>query len=250
MRDFEDSTLWRVSEFERVRVATGTSGFARLEGSTVLSSTLLADLRSLDEGLAIGDALEVAAACMRHREAALLYLKHEELLWPVTLFPQQALYHSPRDMTLASAAGMAQLEVIGCEPPGVRPPGHWMQERVAQTEHYRPLTPLLWSLALHGPRKELLSEIAGQAVYRVTTHQNERPAAPGAMGSAAERLRRGSASLKEIANWPGLSVERASRLLNALYLASSLMVVRSHPSTRSQSGLARSLIELAWSRRR
>src|SRR5205809_1053633 len=36
MRDFEDSTLWRVSAFERVQHDTGTSGFMRLEGPTML----------------------------------------------------------------------------------------------------------------------------------------------------------------------------------------------------------------------
>jgi len=239
MRDFEDSTLWRISAFERVLKETGTSGFARLDGSSVLPTTLLADLRRLEDESTIGDVLEIVAACVRHREAALLYLKHEDLVWPVTLFPNDALYHSPRDLALASVAGLAHLEVIGCEPPGVRPPGHWMQERVVQAEHYRPLTPLLWSLALNGPRKELLAEIGGQAVYRVTTHQSERPSAPGAMGSAAERLRRESASLREISTWPGLSLERASRLLNALYLASSLMILRSHPAARGEGTFAR-----------
>ena len=39
MRDFEESTLWRVSEFERVREATGSSGFASLTNTTMLSST-------------------------------------------------------------------------------------------------------------------------------------------------------------------------------------------------------------------
>ena len=59
--------------------------------------------------------------------------------------------------------------------------------------------------------------------------------APGALGSAVERLRRESVSLKTIAGWPGMSAERASRLLNALYLASELMITRSHPAARDTS---------------
>jgi hypothetical protein len=39
LRDFEESTLWQVSEFERVRMQTGGSGFARLGGATVLPTT-------------------------------------------------------------------------------------------------------------------------------------------------------------------------------------------------------------------
>jgi hypothetical protein len=40
--------------------------------------------------------------------------------------------------------------------------------------------------------------------------------------------------LREIATWPGMSVERAARLVNALYLARSLMVMRSHPAARAE----------------
>ena len=238
MRDFEDSTLWRISAFERVRLETGTSGFARLGPATLLPTTLLADLRNLQWDTVNGDVLEIIAACMRHHEPALLYMQHEELVWPVTLFPTQMLYHSPRDMAQASKRGLADLKVLDCEPPGVRPPGHWMFERVAQAEHYRPLAPLLWSIALHGPRNRLLAEIGGTAAYRALKNPaDEGLVAPGALAPAVLQLRRESASLREIAKWPGMSADRASRLLNALYLATGLMVTRSNPAARSEPGV-------------
>jgi hypothetical protein len=243
MRDFEDSTLWRISAFERVRFQTGTSGFARLGPATLLPTTLLSDLQKLDENLLEGDVLEIAAACLRHHEPALMYLQHEELVWPVTLFPTQMLYHSPRDMAQASTKGMADLKVLGYEPPGVRPPGHWMFERVAQAEHYRPLAPLLWAIALHGPRNTLLNEIGGTAAYRALKNPaDEGLVAPGALGSAAEHLRRESASLRDIARWPGMSTERASRILNAVYLCGALMVSRAHPAARSAPSGWRALL--------
>ena len=228
MRDFEDSTLWRISAFERVRQQTGSSGFMRLAGPTLLPTTLLAELRRLDADPATTDVLEVLAACLRHREAALLCLQHEELVWPVTLFPDDGLYHSPRDMKDASTTGLARLRLVTAEPPGVRPPGHWMHERVGQAEHYRLLAPLLWMIALHGPRRALLADIAGSAAaYRlVASSRGELPSAPGALGSAIERLQRESVSVQQIARWPGMSVERASRLLNGLYLAGNLLVSR------------------------
>jgi hypothetical protein len=233
MRDFEASTLWRVSEFERVRLRTGGSGFARLDGATVLPTTLLADLRRLDAAGASDEALEIVAACMRHREAALLLMQYDGLVWPVTLFPTQMLYHSPRDMAKAPPRSLAQVGVIGAEPPGVRPPGHWMHERVAQAEHYRPLLPLLWALALHGPRTTLLAEIAGTAAYRaIKDPEAEGIALGGALRSAAQRLRRETVALRDIASWPGMSVERASRLLNGLYLSVSLLATRAHPAAR------------------
>ena len=250
MRDFEDSTLWRISAFERVRYQTGTSGFARLGPETLLPTTLLSDLQKLEHNLLEGDVLEIVAACMRHHEPALLYLEHEELVWPVTLFPSQLLYHSPRDMAQASTKGMADLKVLGYEPPGVRPPGHWMFERVAQTEHYRPLAPLLWAIALHGPRNILLTEIGGTAAYRALKNPaDEGLVAPGALGSAAERLRRESAPLRDIARWPGMSTDRASRLLNALYLATGLLVTRSHPAARTQPGVVQRFLGLGKPRK-
>ena len=231
MRDFEASTLWRVSEFERVRYNTGTSGFAPLSDDTLLPSTLMADLDRIDitrEGM---DIMEVVAACMRHREAALLILDHDGLVWPVTLFPQHMMFHSPVDITAASQTGLARLRLLDVQPPGVRPPGHWRNDRVADLEHYRPLSPLLWQLSMHGPRHRLLNEIAIASVYRATRSDGEPIKVPGALGPAVERLHQQSVSLVEISRWPGFSGERASRMLNALYLSGCLMVLRSQPGT-------------------
>jgi hypothetical protein len=241
-RDFEDSTLWRISAYERAREQTGSSGFTRLDGPTLLPTTLMADLDRLAEDAAQRDVLEVVAACMRHRQPALLLLRHQDLVWPVTLFPAETVYHSPRDLGAASPSGLASLALLAAEPPGVRPPGHAMHERVGAAEHYRDLTPLLWALALHGPRKALLAEIAGTAAYRAVAAASSRGlAAPGALGSAIERLRRESASLRDIAAWPGMNAERAARLVNALYLTGSLMVTRTHPAARHDVGLAKRL---------
>lgn len=234
MHDFEDSTLWRVSAYERMRLERSSSAFAQLGENTVLPTTLVADLRQLEARRELGDVLEVLAACMRHRQAALLCLRYDDLVWPVTLFPNEQIYHSPRDLSLAPPESLGSLRVLSCDAPGLRPPGHWMHERVGRLEHYRPLKPLLWHIALHGPRVQLLSEIAGPAAYRATLGRDDRPLASGALGPAAERLRRESAPLLEIADWPGMSEDRARRLLNALYLNSALMVMRSHPAARGE----------------
>jgi len=235
LKDFDDSTLWRVSAFERVRRETGGSGFMRLGNETVLPTTLLGDIRKLERSGQASDALELVAACVRHQESALLCLQYEEVVWPITLFVRQKVYHSPRDMTEAADTGMATLKVVAAEPPGVRVPGHWMTERVAAAELYRPMAPLLWDLALRGPRRTLLTEIGGTAAYRLLQGRIEgRPQLAGALGSAMDRLHRESASLRDIASWPGMSLERASRLLNALYLNSALMVTRAHPAARPE----------------
>ncbi len=231
MRDFEDSTLWRVSGFERIRQATGTSGFARLAGPSLLPTTLLADLRRLDADPRGNDALEVVAACMRHRQATLLFMQCDELVWPLTLFPQQMSYHAPRDLLEQATSGLARLRVLATEPPGVRVPGAWQSD--AASLHYHPLAPLLWALALRGPRAAVLAEIAGIAAYRaIRSPADDGLATPGALGPAAERLRRETVALRTIASWPGMSIERASRLLNGLYLISALIASRAHPAAR------------------
>ena len=217
MRDYEDSPQWRMSAFDRIRTDMASSSFAKLDRATVLPTTLLADLNRLyDDPSGDVDLLEVIAACMRHREPALLYLEHQQSIWPVTIFPADMLYHSPREIGQIPIETLANMKLVNVEPPVLRPPGHYMNERVGDDEQYHPLVPLLWSVALYGPRAALLSEIGGTAAYRATSS----PAtvgitASGALGSAAERLRRESAAMRDIARWPGMSSERASRLLNA-----------------------------------
>jgi hypothetical protein len=89
---------------------------------------------------------------------------------------------------------------------------------------------LLWELAMRGPRRELLPEIAGPAVYRVAPSLDLATVpVTGAIKSAIDRLRRKAVPLAGIASWPAFDRERAARLLNALYLQSGLIVSRSHP---------------------
>jgi hypothetical protein len=235
VRDFNDSSLWRVSEFERLRRDTGTSGYARLDGPTMLSSTMMADLRRRDNDAAHGDVLEVLAASLRNRESVLLYLQHDNLVWPLSVFPGAGLYHAPQDPKPDRERGLADLKLLAIEPPGLRPPGHWEHERVGREDLYRPLPPLLWRLALHGPRNRLLAEVGGTAAYRALGEARiGRFDTPGALGAAIERLRRETVPLREIGSWPGLSIERAARLVNALYLVQGLMVMRSHPAARPE----------------
>lgn len=241
MRDFDDSTLWRISTYERMRAETGDSGFARLNEKSVLPTTLNAELSHLHRVHLSGDALEVVAACIRQRESALLILRHRELVWPLTLFPQHNLYHLPRSIIESLEQGVRDLEVISVEPPGLRPPGHAMHERIADGPGYRPLAPLLWTLALHAPRETLFEDIAGRAAYRlVSDFTPEASALAGALGPALKRLRVEIASLADVARWPGMDRERAARLLNGVYLQGGLMVLRTHVAARdSASGRER-----------
>jgi len=133
--------------------------------------------------------------------------------------------------------GLSDLRVLEAEPPGVRTPGPWLLAPTvdpAQAGHYRELQPLLWALAIDGPRPTPLSEIAGTAAYRaIRCPSEEGLATPGVYASACDKLRRETVALRTIAGWPAMNVERAGRLLNALYLAGALLVSRTHPAARS-----------------
>lgn len=233
MSELAEQALWRISAFENLRQSATAASRSESQRQTILATTLQAELRLLGRRRDSADALEVVAACVRLREPALIYLQCEESVWPVTLFPAQMLYHSPRSLLLGAPRALGTLKTLEVEPPGVRPPGHWMYERVAQADTYHPLMPALWKLALQGPRKGLLHEVAGPAAYRALRNPAtpELPT-PGALGPAVERLRKESVSLRKITSWPGMSEERACRLINALYLTSNLIVSRAHHSAR------------------
>ncbi len=241
MKGFDTSSLWRVSAFRKARREGQLNIGQYADRPTLLPTTLLADLRRLQSGGADGDVLEVVAACLRNHEAALLCVELGAYVWPVTLFPREGLYHSPRD-ALAEGSAMSALRLLSIEPPGVRAPGSAMPERVASADRYRPLPGLLWAVAVNGPRPTLLTEISGRVAYRlVSSSKRELPATRGAISSAVLRLERDAAPLRDIASWPGMNVERASRLLNALYLIGALVISRSHPAARDAPTNWRSL---------
>lgn len=234
MRDFDDSTLWRISAYERFRAESGHSGFAALADNSVLPSTLTAELSVLERTKRSNDLLQVVAACVRKRESALILLRHRDLVWPLTLFPQHSLYHLPRPIIPSLELGNRDLEVLAVEPPGLRPPGHVMTERIADGPGYHHLSPLLWAFALHAPRARLLDDIAGRAAYRISADfvAPDGMARAGALGPVLQRLRRQVASMDELSRWPGMDGERATRLLNGIYLQGGLIVLRSHHSAR------------------
>jgi len=245
MLKFDSSTLWRISAWERAKAEAPTTESAAMQRKTVLSTTLSAELSQLERARMEGDVLEVLAACIRQRESALLLLQHRGYVWPVTVFPYRELYHMRRSIVESLREGNADLQVLAVEPPGLRPPGHEMHERIDEKSAYHPLRELLWVMAMHSPRAHLLADIAGRAAYRLSAeYVPEAQALAGALGPTLRRLRSEIAPLVEISRWPGMDRERAARLLNAVYLQGGLMVLRTHHAARdteSASGRLRAL---------
>jgi len=197
---------------------------------TQLSPSLQADLLKADQPGGVSETVEVVAACVRHSTRVTIYLQCAGRVLPLTVFPHERMVHCPMDMDEFMDRHMAQARVMHLEPAVLRPPGDSERELIGESRLYHPLTPLLWELAMRGPRRDLLPEIAGPAVYRVSPSLDLASVpVTGVIRSAIERLRVRALSLGGIAAWPAFDRERASRLLNALYLQSGLIVSRSHP---------------------
>ena len=200
------------------------------ERSTQLSPSLQADLQRTGELNNSSEVVEVMAACVRHSTKVTIYLQCADRVLPLTVFPHERLLHCAMDLNELIERHLAQVRVMHLEPALLRPPGDAERELVAESRQYHPLTPFLWALAMRGPRRELLPEIKGPAVYRVSPSLDiARLPTTGALKSAVERLRLQATPLGTIASWPAFDRERASRLLNALYLQAGLIVSRSHP---------------------
>jgi hypothetical protein len=201
-----------------------------------LSPSLRADLYRFEADGGTSEVLEVVAACVRHAKRVTIHLQFGERVVPLTVFPEERLVHCPLAMDILLAKPVTDLRVMHVEPALLRPPGDSEKALIGEERLHSPLAPLLWELAMHGTRTELLPEIAGPAVYRVTPGLDlGRLPASGAVLAAIYRLRKEITTLREIAEWPGLDRERAIRLLNALYLQAGLMVSRSHPDAIGES---------------
>jgi hypothetical protein len=224
--------LMRASTYRRYLDELAAEATVSGNGSRLsqLSPSMQADLMRFEQGGSGSEAVEVVAACIRHAARLTIHLHCHDRVVPLTVFAPEQLAHCPMDMAELIERHLAELRVMNVEPALLRPPGDPQPALVGESHLHHPLAPLLWELAMRGPRRELLPEIVGPAVYRVAPGLDTAALpASGVLKAAIERLRRQAANLTEIASWPALDRGRASRLLNALYLQSGLIVSRSHP---------------------
>lgn len=219
--------------------APGADGMARaVAAHTALSSlspSLLQDLLRFDEDNPQRELLEVLAAGVRHTQPLAIALVWERQSLTLSVFPTQRLVHCPMAVADFLAGPLDRLQVRQVQPATLRAPGSSELARIGNPALYAPLGPLLWAVALRGSRDALLPELAGQAAYRVA------PGAtltgldvPDAMAACINRLRRKTSNLREIADWYDIGPLRATRLLNALYLQSGLIVSRTHPAATNE----------------
>ncbi len=234
---FGTPDLIRVSAFRRYLSEIGRPADGEGPSTTLMASlspSLQQDLARFEQARKPGDrieVLEVLAASVRHARNLLVHLQEADRVIPLTLFPCERMVHCPVSMEAFMAGRLTELQVLHVEPALLRPPGDEASGLVDEAENYWPMGRLLWELAMRGARDELLPEIGGMAAYRISPGLDlEGLALSGTIAAAVERLKRTTTSLREIADWPGFDRERATRLLNALYLQAGLMVTRTHPA--------------------
>jgi hypothetical protein len=207
-------------------VDAGITHLASLNPSLLQDLQRFAQSHRPGEGL---DLLEVLAASLRHNSALLLHLQDDEQVLQMQVLPASRQLRCELARAPWQALGLLTLRVLRVgtlDLSGSTAPPPWGMAY--------DLGPMLWHLALHGARGELLPEIGGVATYRVTPGASLDVAEPvGALATAVQRLQGQTTPLREIASWPGFDRDRAERLLNALYLQSALIVTRSHPGALS-----------------
>lgn len=201
-----------------------------------LSPSLTLDLMRFEQHGRSADLLEVLAAAVRHSRSLMVHLQCGDKVVPLTLFPREHVAHCPLDLVRMLEAGAMPLTVLQVEPAVLRAPGDREAALVGEAHLYGPLSALLWAMAMHGARTDLLPEVAGAAVYRISPAFNLAALrSEGPLSSAVQQLRREVASLRDMAGWPGMNRELATRLLNALYLQAGLIISRSHPAALADS---------------
>lgn len=231
-----DTALPRVSDFQRrmrtaVPVGAGSDSAPSSTLNSTLDRSLLLDLQRFEaqanhNGLEV---LEVVAAAVRHARPLRLLLQHEDIVLPLTVMPVERLVHAPLPLSQWGLLRWSTLKVLHVEPVAA-------SGELTDKSHLAPLAMVLWALALHGSRAELLPEIAGPVAYRIAPGTDLSSLSMGApLASVMARLRSQSTPLHEISHWPGLDRERAMRLLNGLYLQAGLIVTRAHPAAAGRA---------------
>ena len=210
--------------------AARVAGEASHTALTSLSPSLLQDLQRFEAGGPQRELLEVLAAAIRHTQTLAIDLRQGDLLISLIVYPMTrqvqvtTAQRPPQRMPLAQ---LLQTDLATLQVRHVRPPG----EAGYDTSQAETINPLLWAVALLGARGALLPELAGQAAYRVAPGLDlDGLAVRGAMALCIQHLRGRTCNLAEIAGWHSIGSARATRLLNALYLQSGLIVSRSHPA--------------------
>jgi hypothetical protein len=208
------------------------------QGRSAFSPSLISDLRRFESATNDCDLLPVLAATVRHATPVALHVHNRDRVIELSVFPQQQYYCADIDVCALSNKEKTRLRLMHVAP--------ILTAEMAEKPHVSrmctgSLQSLLWSLALHGARDDLLPEIAGPARYRIAPGVPLRslPMEDWTL-AVLQKLRGEPKTLDELVPHAMLERRHAHRLLNAIYLQGRLMVTRSLPIQRRPSYVRRS----------
>lgn len=188
---------------------------------TTLSPSVLSDLSRFANDLDSADPLPVVAASLRHMKSLVLHLRHSLGELPLHIFPREQRFGCAVDLLSLPPGEIRRFYLTRVEPWD----DFWHGSGSNAPKRIHPLRPLLWMLALNGPRESLLPEISGPVRYRlgpgVSLHQLPLEESVRCLLWA---MREVASSFDELIRGSGLEPCALSRLLNALYLQSALIV--------------------------
>lgn len=216
----------------------GASAFADFDegADSLLSPSLLSDLKRFGDEVDSIDLLPALAASVRHGKSLALYLRLGGSLLRVSVFPRAQLFHCETDLCALPHDELAQLQLVRIQPEAALSPMR-LDGAPTNAAPFGPLAPLLWLIAEYGASAEPLPEIAGRVRYRLAPgfSTRELPVDPSAM-PLIKRLRMTTVSLQELSEWTVRGPARVNRLLNAIYLQAGLMVLRVSPKAGVPKG--------------
>lgn len=196
---------------------------------STLSPSVLSDLKRFSSGTEASDLLPALAASLRHAQDLVLHLQRDLGNLLLSVFPRDQRFGCALNLLELRDDEIARLQLSRVEPWE----GFWHGGAAAAADTgaqavFRPLRPLLWRLALHGARDELLPEIAGAVRYRLAPGVSLRHAPlDEQLRPILRGLRQVALSFDEFSDWSGVAPPTLRRLLNALYLQSGLILSRS-----------------------
>lgn len=191
------------------------------DAPSTLSASLRGDLKRFSDQAETAELLPVVAASVRHGHPLCLSVELDGKEHELALDPLRNLFSCSTDLCALPDQALERIRlrnIVQAQP---------------DTEHHDrrrmgSLRPLLWHLALRGPRSELLPELAGKVRCRVIlgTPLNGLPL-DGSRKRMIDRMKFAPVSVDDLMTGTGLTRVAIQRVWNALYLQSALMVSRS-----------------------
>ena len=116
-----------------------------------LSPSLLQDLLRFENSGPQRELLEVLAACVRHTQAlAITVAAPDQPPLVLSVFPTDRQVHCVLPLADVLGGNLAALQVLEVQPARWRAPRSTEAHRIDHPDHYAPLGPLLWAVALRG----------------------------------------------------------------------------------------------------